>query len=297
MESALRLFVQYMTVERGLSKNSVSAYAGDLISLSDFLKERNISSWRQCRQDDLLDFLDFQRDAGMESTTLARHLTSAKMFFRFLLMEELISADPTRLMDSPKLWRLLPEQLTPAEVDRLLAVFPMQGEALEIRNRTIIHLLYASGMRVSELTGLKAADIDFENHFLRIRGKGSKERIVPIAPQAVKLLRHYLSGARVELTEAIPLSPWFFVSHRARKLDRERIWAIIKEAAIRAGIDKNIHPHTLRHSFATHLLANGADLRIIQEMLGHADIGTTEIYTHIDRSKLSSVHHKFHPRG
>lgn len=297
MESALRLFVQYMTVERGLSKNSVSAYAGDLISLSDFLKERNISSWRQCRQDDLLDFLDFQRDAGMESTTLARHLTSAKMFFRFLLMEELISADPTRLMDSPKLWRLLPEQLTPAEVDRLLAVFPMRGEALEIRNRTIIHLLYASGMRVSELTGLKAADIDFENHFLRIRGKGSKERIVPIAPQAVKLLRHYLSGARVELTEAIPLSPWFFVSRRARKLDRERIWAIIKEAAIRAGIDKNIHPHTLRHSFATHLLANGADLRIIQEMLGHADIGTTEIYTHIDRSKLSSVHHKFHPRG
>ena len=297
MEPALRYFIQYMTVERGLSRNTVKAYAGDLLELVDFLNARGISSWRQCGRDDLLDFLDFQRDAGMESSTLARHLTAARMFFRYMLMEELISVDPSQLLDSPRLWRLLPEQLTVEEVDRLLAVFPARGEALDVRNRTILHLLYASGMRVSELTNLQTAGIDFENHFIRIRGKGSKERVVPIAPQAVKLLRYYYSGARIELTESIPHTPYFFVSRRGRKLDRERIWAVIKEAALRAGIDKNIHPHTLRHSFATHLLANGADLRIIQEMLGHADIGTTEIYTHVDRSKLTAVHHKFHPRG
>lgn len=297
MDSALRYFVQYMTVERGLSRNTVSAYAGDLTALLEYLNLRGISSWRQCGRDDLLDFLDFQRDNGMESSTMARHLTAMRMFFRYLQMEEMVSEDPTRLLDSPKLWRLLPEQLTLAEVDMMLKIFPARGDALEIRNRTIVHLLYASGMRVSELTNLKTADIDFENHLLRIRGKGSKERIVPVAPQAIKLLRHYLAGARVELTESIPQAPWFFVSRRGRKLDRERVWAIIKDAALRAGIDKNIHPHTLRHSFATHLLANGADLRIIQEMLGHADIGTTEIYTHVDRNKLSAVHHKFHPRG
>ena len=163
--------------------------------------------------------------------------------------------------------------------------------------RAILHLLYASGLRVSELTSLKVADVDFENLLLRVHGKGSKERIVPAAPQVMKQLHNYLTGARIELTEAIPLSPYLFVSRRGRKLDRERIWAIIKSAALQAGIEKNIHPHTLRHSFASHLLANGADLRAIQEMLGHADIGTTELYTHVDRGRIAAIHHKFHPRG
>lgn len=297
MEPYLRYFVQHLTVERSLSQNTVKAYAGDLLALEDFLTDAGAASWRQCDREKLLDFLDFLRDRGMETSSIARHLTAARMFFRYLTMEKLIPADPTVLMDSPKLWRILPDYLSVDEVDALLAVFPARGEALDIRNRAILHLLYASGLRVSELTSLKVADVDFENLLLRVHGKGSKERIVPAAPQVMKQLHNYLTGARIELTEAIPLSPYLFVSRRGRKLDRERIWAIIKSAALQAGIEKNIHPHTLRHSFASHLLANGADLRAIQEMLGHADIGTTELYTHVDRGRIAAIHHKFHPRG
>ncbi|MBE6398939.1 MAG: site-specific tyrosine recombinase XerD [Lentisphaerae bacterium] len=297
MEPYLRYFVQHLTVERSLSRNTVKAYAGDLLALEDFLTDAGAASWRQCDREKLLDFLDFLRDRGMETSSIARHLTAARMFFRYLTMEKLIPADPTVLMDSPKLWRILPDYLSVDEVDALLAVFPARGEALDIRNRAILHLLYASGLRVSELTSLKVADVDFENLLLRVHGKGSKERIVPAAPQVMKQLHNYLTGARIELTEAIPLSPYLFVSRRGRKLDRERIWAIIKSAALQAGIEKNIHPHTLRHSFASHLLANGADLRAIQEMLGHADIGTTELYTHVDRGRIAAIHHKFHPRG
>ncbi len=297
MEPFIRYFTTHLTVERGLSKNTVKSYGGDLAALEEFLTANSCRSWRDCTREHLLDFLDSQRDLGMETSTLSRHLTAARMFFRYLAGEGLIGQDPSALLDSPKLWRILPDQLTVAEVDALLKVFPMRGEALEIRNRSIVHLLYASGIRVSELTGLKVADVDFENSLLRVKGKGSKERIVPAAAQVMRLIRHYLDGARVELCEKIPLAPWLFVSRRGRKLDRERVWAIIKEAALRSGIDKNIHPHTLRHSFATHLLANGADLRIIQEMLGHADIATTEIYTHVDRGRIAAIHHKFHPRG
>lgn len=297
MESAIRSFVRHLTVERGLSANTVKAYAADLLALTEFLAGAGVTSWRRCDRERLLDFLDFLRDRGMEMSSIARHLTSIRLFFGYLAAEELIPADPTLLMDSPRLWRVLPDCLSPGEVDALLAVFPERGEALDVRNRAILHLLYASGLRVSELTSLKAADADFETLLVRVRGKGAKERVVPVAPRVMKLLRTYLTGARIELTEAIPLSPWLFVSRRGRKLDRERVWAILKEAALRAGIAKNIHPHTLRHSFASHLLANGADLRVIQEMLGHADIGTTELYTHVDRGRIMAVHRKFHPRG
>lgn len=286
-----------MTVERGLSPNTVKSYGSDLLSLADFLQERNITSWSQPDRDTLLDFLDFLRDKDMETTSIARHLTAIKMFYRYLAGEKLVDSDPTALMDSPKLWRVLPDYLSLDEVDSLLDVFPANGEALDIRNRTILHLLYASGLRVSELTGLKVADVNFENGFVRVRGKGSKERIVPVAPKVLRMLARYTQNARNELIYLIPNTPYLFVSHHSRKLNRERIWAIIKDAAFRAGIAKNIYPHTLRHSFASHLLANGADLRAIQEMLGHADIATTEIYTHVDKGKLAAIHHKFHPRG
>ncbi len=297
MENYIRYFIQYMTVERGLSPNTVKSYGSDLLSLADFLQEQNITSWSQPDRDTLLDFLDFLRDKDMETTSIARHLTAIKMFYRYLAGEKLVDSDPTALMDSPKLWRVLPDYLSLDEVDSLLDVFPAGGEALDIRNRTILHLLYASGLRVSELTGLKVADVNFENGFVRVRGKGSKERVVPVAPKVLRMLARYTQNARNELIYLIPNTPYLFVSHHSRKLNRERIWAIIKDAAFRAGIAKNIYPHTLRHSFASHLLANGADLRAIQEMLGHADIATTEIYTHVDKGKLAAIHHKFHPRG
>ena len=275
----------------------MDSYGSDLLSLAYFLQEQNITSWSQPDRDTLLDFLDFLRDKDMETTSIARHLTAIKMFYRYLAGEKLVDSDPTALMDSPKLWRVLPDYLSLDEVDSLLDVFPAGGEALDIRNRTILHLLYASGLRVSELTGLKVADVNFENGFVRVRGKGSKERIVPVAPKVLRMLARYTQNARSELIYLIPNTPYLFVSHHSRKLNRERIWAIIKDAAFRAGIAKNIYPHTLRHSFASHLLANGADLRAIQEMLGHADIATTEIYTHVDKGKLAAIHHKFHPRG
>ncbi|MBE6365804.1 MAG: site-specific tyrosine recombinase XerD [Lentisphaerae bacterium] len=297
MDTYIRYFIQHLTIERGLSKNTVKAYAGDISALADFLQDNHIDSWRTPDRDTLLDFLDFLRDNGMETSSIARHLTAIKMFYRYLAAENLVDQDPTTLMDSPKLWRILPDYLSLDEVEALLNIFPVNGDALTLRNRTIIHLLYASGLRVSELTALKLADIDFENSIIRVKGKGSKERIVPVAQKVLKLIRKYATTAREELTALIPLVPYLFVSRNARKLDRERIWGIIKEAAFQAGIAKNIYPHTLRHSFASHLLANGADLRAIQEMLGHADIATTEVYTHVDRSKLTAIHQKFHPRG
>ncbi|MBO5667693.1 MAG: site-specific tyrosine recombinase XerD [Lentisphaeria bacterium] len=297
MDNCIRHFTGYLTVERGLSLNTVSAYAGDLTALEDFLKNTGISHWRGVDREDLLDFLDFLRDRGMESSSIARHLTAAKMFYRYLTAEKLVDADPTALMDSPRLWRILPDCLSVAEVDALLGAYVSGGDALEQRNRVILHLLYASGLRVSELTDLKVGSVDFETALLRVRGKGSKERVVPVAGNVLQMLRRYIAGAREELISLIPQTPYLFVSHRSRRLNRERVWAVIKEAAFRAGIAKNIHPHTLRHSFASHLLANGADLRAIQEMLGHADIGTTEIYTHVDRGRLAAVHQKFHPRG
>ena len=297
MNDHIRYFTGYLTVERGLSRNTVLAYAGDLSALADFLAERQIVDWRTVDRDELLDFLDFLRDRGMESSSIARHLTAIKMFYRYLLSEKLVDNDPTALMDSPRLWRILPDCLSLSEVDALLNAFSSGGDALEKRNRVMLHLLYASGLRVSELTGLTVGSVDFENSLLRVKGKGAKERVVPVAGNVLSMLRRYISGAREELIYLIPQSPYLFVSHHSRKLNRERVWAVIKEAAFRAGISKNIYPHTLRHSFASHLLANGADLRAIQEMLGHADIGTTEIYTHVDRGRLASVHHKFHPRG
>lgn len=297
MDKFIRYFLSHLTVERGLSANTVKSYAADLAALAEYLGERDVTSWSQPDRDMLLDFLDFLRDKDMEMSSIARHLTSIKMFYRYLAAEELVSADPTMLMDSPKLWRVLPDYLSLEEVDALLDAFPVNGEALDIRNRVMLHLLYASGLRVSELASLTMADVNFDNLMLRVRGKGSKERVVPVASRVLKMVARYIRTAREELVALVPLCPYLFVSHHSRKLNRERIWAIIKEAAFRAGISKNIYPHTLRHSFASHLLANGADLRAIQEMLGHADIATTEIYTHVDRGHLAAIHHKFHPRG
>lgn len=297
MEKFIGYFLRHLTIERGLSRNTVTSYRSDLTALALFLNEKGMNSWREPDRENLLDFLDFLRDNGMETTSIARHLAAMRMFYRYLCSEKLVENDPTKLMDTPKLWRVLPDHLSIDEVDALLNIYPEKGDALELRNRTLLHLLYATGVRVSELTSLRLMDVDFENSMIRVTGKGSKERLVPVAPGVLKLLIRYIRTARQELIYLVPGTPLLFVSRRSRKLNRERVWAIIKDAAFAAGISKNIHPHTLRHSFASHLLANGADLRVIQEMLGHADIGTTEIYTHVDRGRLASLHHKFHPRG
>ena len=292
-------FGQFTVFERGLSANTRSAYETDLKSAAEYLSAaKNITSWQQADREMLLDYLDDLRDKALATSTIARHLIALKMLFRYLKNEERISVDITEVMDSPRLWKILPDFLSEEEVLSLLKAYKSTGDdPLEIRNRTIMELLYSSGLRVSETAGLQLRSIDFELEMLRITGKGNKTRLVPMGRPAMRLLKRYLEEVRPVLAEKNPASPAVFLSYRGKQLDRERIWQVVKQAAERAGIDKSIHPHTLRHSFASHLLANGADLRAIQEMLGHANIATTEIYTHIDRSKLISVHKKFHPRG
>ena len=297
--NGITLFIRHIVTERGLSRSTATSYRSDLLTAADFFSGRGFSDWGELSRDDLLDYLEERRTEGMESSTIARNLVALKTLFRYLADEELVPSDITAVMEGPKLWRILPDFLSEDEVDRLLAAFSSSSAAdpLEIRNRTILELLYSSGLRVSEAAALPLTAIDFENEIIRVRGKGSKERIVPVGRPARKLLKRYLESARPELCAKVPRSPYVFVSNHGRKLDRERIWQVVKLAAERAGIAKNIHPHSLRHSFASHLLAHGADLRVIQEMLGHANIATAEIYTHVESDRLLAVHHKFHPRG
>lgn len=298
MEQNLKHFLQYLVSERGLARNSVDAYQSDLEDVIDYLQTRGVKSFSDVDRTMLVEYLGDCRDAGLETATVARRLVSIKLLFRFLADEKLLPRDESRVMDSPKLWRILPDFLSADEVTALIGVFSdRSGDALELRNRTIMELLYSSGLRVSEVAALPISAVDFDMEIVRVVGKGSKTRVVPVGKIALQLIRRYLQSARPELAEKNPRAAELFLSRNGRRLDRERIWGIVKDAALRAGISKNVHPHTLRHSFASHLLENGADLRVIQEMLGHSDISTTEIYTHVDKSRLVSIHRKFHPRA
>ena len=291
-------FLRYLTIERGLSRNTADAYRRDLEDFEAWLTAHGVDSFRGVNREMIVDYLNFgHSERAMEPATLARRLVAIKMLFRHMESEGFIPENPAAVLESPKLWRVLPDFLSVDEVDAFLNAWPAKGSPLELRNRTMLELLYASGLRVSELTDLPLAAPDFENGLVRVTGKGEKTRMVPVGETALELLKVYLAEARPVLAAKNPASPYIFLSHTGKRLDRERIWAVVKDAARRAGIEKNIHPHTLRHSFASHLLANGADLRVIQEMLGHADIATTEIYTHVDAARLREIHRKFHPRG
>lgn len=297
MDKILQHFCGYLLMERGLSRNSISAYRCDLADFIAYLKKYGKTDFSEVSRDNIIDFLGEHKENGMEPASLARRLVAIKVFFRYLAQEKFVPENITSVMDSPKLWRILPEFMSSREVEALMNVYAVNAkDFLAIRNRAILEVLYACGLRVSEVASLKVSSVNAENGVIRVLGKGSKERIVPVGHLAVQALRRYLTKSRPNLLRS-PDEPTLFLSQRGRKLNRERIWAIIKEAALQAGIMKNIHPHTLRHSFASHLLENGADLRVIQEMLGHADIATTQIYTHVDQRQLLAVHKKFHPRS
>ena len=296
MEHQLEHFCGFMTLEKGLSENTISAYKTDLLDFMEYLKKSGSGSFGAVNRNNILDYLGTCKDRSMETSTIARRLVSIKVFFRYLFQEKLIPSDITDVMDSPKLWRLLPDFLSPVEVENLINAFEKSGkDPLIFRNRAILETMYACGLRVSEAASLKISSVHFEEGIVRVIGKGNKERIVPIGKYALDLLRKYIAEIRPQLVNVDEGT--LFLSKSGKPLDRERIWAVVKDAARLAGIHKNIHPHTLRHSFASHLLENGADLRVIQEMLGHADISTTQIYTHIDQQKLLNIHRKFHPRG
>ena len=297
LRSALGKFLAYLALERALSRNTISAYRSDLESFISWLENNQVSSFENIRRIYIHDYLFELKEVGLETTTLARRLVAIKMFFRFMFQEKIISKDITNVMDSPKLWQLLPDFLSADEVDALINAFPRSTKnPLAFRNRTILEIMYACGLRVSETASLKLGAIKFDDETIRVKGKGGKERLVPVGKTALRLLDRYLTEIRPQLVNN-PMEATLFLSTNGKKLDREWIWNIVKEAAKIAGIDKNIHPHTLRHSFASHLLENGADLRVIQEMLGHADISTTQIYTHINQKQLLDIHRKFHPRG
>lgn len=297
MGKILQHFCGYLLMERGLSRNSISAYRCDLADFIAYLKKYGKTDFSEVTRDNIIDFLGEHKENGMEPASLARRLVAIKVFFRYLAQEKFVPENITSVMDSPKLWRILPEFMSSREVEALMNVYAVNAkDFLAIRNRAILEVLYACGLRVSEVASLNVSSVNAENGVIRVLGKGSKERIVPVGHLAVQALRRYLTKSRPNLLRS-PDEPTLFLSQRGRKLNRERIWAIIKEAALQAGIMKNIHPHTLRHSFASHLLENGADLRVIQEMLGHADIATTQIYTHVDQRQLLAVHKKFHPRS
>jgi len=288
------LFLRAMGWERGLSKNTRSAYRQDIHSLIAWLESNGKTDLRTVSRRDLTDYLYAQREAGMAPSTLSRRLVAIKMFFRHLVTEQILVKDEAAIMDSPRLWDMLPDFLSNTEVEALLAA-PSPRSPGGIRDRAILETLYGCGLRVSELTGLIPDNVHIGEGFLRCTGKGKKERVVPMGSRACAALNEYILRVR-PVWDPPPGSP-LFVSAQGKPLTRDTVWRRVKHHATTAGIAKNVHPHTLRHSFASHLLANGAPLRIIQEMLGHADIATTQMYTHIDAGRLRQVHKSFHPRA
>ncbi len=295
MNALVGQFLDHLAYERGLSPNTRVAYAADLACFTAFLDRRAVQGFSALTRRDVVDFLAEQRDQGLAVATLARRLVAIKVLLRYLQQEGLLDANVTDVMSTPKLWRFLPDILSPAEVDRLLAA--ATGERpRDIRDRAILELFYACGLRVSELSELRVGDVQSEAGFLRCTGKGSKQRIVPVGGQSLSTLARYLGDVRPALAKHAD-EERLFLTRLGRGFSRQALYRLIVVYARSAGLGGRVTPHTLRHCFASHLLANGAELRAIQEMLGHADIATTQIYTHVDRDRLLDVHKRFHPRA
>jgi len=297
MEAWIQLFLDSLLIERGLSPETSKAYAYDLNAFITWLGPKEISDPGSLDRKVFTRFLLDGKSQGLKPTTLARRLVALKMFFRFLQEEGLIEQNLAETMDSPHLWRHLPEILSPSEVDKLLKQPDLKTEK-GIRDRAMLEVMYACGLRVSEVVNLKMSQLHFEDGYIRVRGKGSKERLVPVAKASAKRVDTWLDRVRpVWSGEETSATGFVFLSVRGHQLTRARIWQLIRELARDAGLPNHVHPHTLRHSFASHLLSAGAPLRTIQEMLGHADISTTQIYTHVDAQRLRDVHQSFHPRA
>jgi integrase/recombinase XerD len=295
MKAFIDDFMNYLSVERGLAKNTLLAYRRDLDKYIDYLSQKGIKAGTQVSREHVSNFMFDLKKHDMSATTICRNLAAVKMFHRFLVRENLAKEDPTTLVDTPKLWMRMPSVLTQAEVESMIAA--ASGKKVQqIRDQAILEILYASGLRVSELSDLKTTSINYDVGFVRAVGKGSKERIIPLGMKAREALQKYLLRARPQLLRD-KTNDVLFLSRLGKKISRQSLWAVIKFYARKANIKKTIKPHTLRHTFATHLLEHGADLRSVQEMLGHADISTTQIYTHVDKERLKSVHKQFHPRS
>jgi integrase/recombinase XerD len=291
-DELLDQFIDHLRVERGLATNTILAYNHDLVDFFDFLKRRGVSPI-QISQQDLLSFIG-EKKTHLSSRSLARNLVSIRMFYRFLVSEGKIAVNPARLMAIPRLYRHLPDVLSRDETEALLLqpdTMTMPGK----RDRAILELLYATGLRVTELIGLRMTNINLEAGYIRTMGKGAKERMIPMGTKAIDSLKDYLTNSRPSLLKRGEF-PHLFLNCRGRPMTRQGLWKIIRNYALKGGIARTVTPHTLRHSFATHLLEGGADLRSVQIMLGHSDISTTQIYTHVARERLKEIHEKYHPR-
>jgi integrase/recombinase XerD len=288
-------FLNYLLVEKGLARTTLESYSRDLLRFADFLEQNGRSTVSAEDTPLLLKHLIQMRSEGLGARSRARHLVALRGFYRFLVQEKLLALDPAKLLDLPKTTLKLPDVLGVEEVQRLLNA-PDARTPQGIRDAAMLEVLYAAGLRVSELVRLKIQDVHFDAGFVRVFGKGSKERVVPIGQYAREKILFYLEHARGRLVRG-QISPYLFLARAGRPMSRQGFWKLLRQHAASAGLLKKVTPHSLRHSFASHLLEGGADLRAVQLMLGHADISTTQIYTHVTRDRLRELHRKFHPRG
>ena len=294
MEDNIAQFLDYLSLERGLSKNTLISYERDLVKFSDYMKKKGIASFGEVKKSNVTDFMLSEKDKGLSANSIARGLAAMKTFFRFLAREGFLKMDVTSVIETPKLWKHLPDALSMDEVDDLLSK-PNLKDWIGVRDKACLELMYATGMRVSEVVNLNLSDVNLGLGVVKCLGKGSKERIVPLGKTANTAIKRYLENVRPTLVKS-DSERGLFLTRLGHNMTRQMFWKIIKSYTKKARIRKNITPHTLRHSFATHLLERGADLRSVQEMLGHANISTTQIYTHINKERLKMIHRQFHPR-
>ena len=293
----IEAFLDYLTVECGLSVNTLQAYQRDLERFAEFVGASRPEDWDRIQPDDVIAFLVSEKapPRNLAIASVSRALVAIRMFFRFMGGEGLIQRDVTEHLESPRLWQNLPEVLDPKAVDRLLAAPSPPLDRWPLRDKAVLELFYATGARVSEVADLTMQSVNREVGYVHAVGKGRKERIVPVGRPALEALDAYLAKERPALDRRE--EPYLFLTHSGRRMGRETLWRLVKKYVLRAGLSPRVSPHTLRHSFATHLLAGGADLRAVQEMLGHVDIGTTQVYTHVDQNRLKAIHRKYHPRA
>ncbi|MGY3750861.1 site-specific tyrosine recombinase XerD [Vagococcus acidifermentans] len=298
MKEALTDYLHYLKIERGLSKNTLASYERDLVRYLGFLEERDVADWSHIDRYHVLDFLEELRNEGKSSATIIRMVSSLRKFHQFLRQERYTESDPMQYVDTPKKTQRLPKTLSVAEVEKIIEM-PDTTTSLGIRDRAILEVMYATGLRVTELISLKLDDLHLSLGLIQTVGKGDKERIIPLGDLAINWINEYLEKSRPELVyrSGNRDNPYLFLNYKGRQFSRQGIWKNLKIYVVQAGIQKDVTPHTLRHSFATHLLENGADLRVVQELLGHADISTTQIYTHITKQRMADVYKKYFPRA
>ncbi len=290
-------FRHFIRSERGLADNTLLAYGRDLDRFTLWAQMGGIRDYLTPNLRELANYIGFLRDdEHLAPASVARHLVALKVFYRFLRLEERTTESTVELLASPALWSRIPQVLSPENVNKLLES-PQPADRFYLRDRALLETLYATGSRASEVVGLKRMDLHLEAGFCKCFGKGSKQRIVPLGRIAINSLHDYIDKLRPRLVQSSPEAPWVFVSRGGKQLTREMLWVLVKKYVKRAGLHSKVSPHTLRHSFATHLLAGGADLRTVQELLGHSNIRTTQQYTHVDRDRLRAIHRQFHPRG